>query len=101
VMVQGRIIGALAGVLGLLAVATVGFAEEREPTKPRVPDSKLEEARALKNPVPPTPESIGKGLKVFRGIGSCNVCHGEEGNGMGIGASGLYPSPRNLTSRSW
>lgn len=85
----------------VLTLAASAWAAERDPLAPRVPAQKLEEARKLRNPIPPTPESIAKGREVFRGIGSCNVCHGEEGRGDGIGASGLDPSPRNLANPGW
>ncbi|MFQ5508416.1 MAG: c-type cytochrome [Leptospirillia bacterium] len=66
-----------------------------------MPEAKLEEARAMVNPVPVTPESLKKGEEAYFGIGSCNVCHGEDGKGDGIGAYGLDPGPRNLTNPKW
>jgi mono/diheme cytochrome c family protein len=93
----------LAALLGLavLAAAAPAGAAERDPLAPRAPADKLQELRALKSPVPATPESIAKGREVFRGVGSCNVCHGDDGDGNGIGAAGLDPSPRNFTNRAW
>lgn len=89
----------LAGGLSLMAGAAL--AAERDPIPPRVPAGQLEAARAELNPVPATPKSIARGQEVFRGVGSCNVCHGEGGDGKGIGASGLDPSPRNFTNAKW
>lgn len=85
----------------LLSAATIAGAAERAPLLPRVPDARMAQVKALKNPVPVSPESIQRGREVFRGVGSCNVCHGEEGRGDGIGASGLDPGPRNLTNGKW
>ena len=98
-MRTGLKIGGILVALAMLAV--VAQAGERDPLRPRVPAGKLAEVKAIVNPVPATPESIERGREVYRGIGSCNVCHGEDGNGKGIGASGLDPSPRDLTSKKW
>ena len=77
------------------------LAAERDPMTPRVPTDQLAAARQLENPIPYTSESVGKGQKIYRGRGSCNVCHGETGQGDGIGGPGLDPSPRNLTNTRW
>jgi mono/diheme cytochrome c family protein len=88
-----------------VAVALLGAspasAAERDPLAPRVPADKLAALKAQVNPEPDTPAVIAEGQKIFRGVGSCNVCHGEDGNGQGIGASGLDPSPRNFTNKRW
>jgi len=86
--------------LALLGVAPA-VAAERDPMALRVPSDQLKELKALVNPVPDTPEMVAEGEEVFRGVGSCNVCHGETGNGQGIGASGLDPSPRDFTNKRW
>ncbi|MDH4228212.1 MAG: c-type cytochrome [Nitrospirota bacterium] len=91
---------AVAACLSVVA-AGAALAAEREPLKPRVPGDRLEELRKQANPVAVTAESIQRGEAVFRGVGSCNVCHGETGDGKGIGASGLDPSPRDLTNAKW
>lgn len=93
----GLFIGLLTTGLTVVSAA----AAERDPLATRVPAGKLAQARALTNPFPVTPESVAAGEKVFRGIGSCNVCHGEDGRGDGIGAAGLDPSPRDLTNKRW
>jgi mono/diheme cytochrome c family protein len=89
--------------VGTLALLGSGAARaaERDPLAPRVPAKRLAEARALNNPVAATDASVAAGRAVYRGVGSCNVCHGEEGDGKGIGASGLDPSPRDFTNRRW
>jgi mono/diheme cytochrome c family protein len=92
---------ALVGLAVLGLGAGPAWAAERDPLAPRAPKDRLEELRAMKNPVPATEESLERGRKVYRGTGSCNVCHGEDGDGNGIGASGLDPSPRNFTNTAW
>jgi len=91
----------LAPAAALVLVAGAAWAAERDPIPPRVPAGQLEAVRGELNPVPATPESIARGEEVFRGVGSCNVCHGENGDGKGIGASGLDPSPRNFANAKW
>jgi len=94
-----RLVAAV-GALWLLG-AGCAVAAERDALAPRVPANRLDEVRALENPVPATPDSVRAGSAIYRGVGSCNVCHGEEGNGQGIGASGLDPSPRDFTNPRW
>lgn len=77
-------------------VAATAMAKERDPLKPRAPES----ARAEKNPTPATPESIEKGKELFEELG-CNGCHGDNGTGDGPAAAGLEPSPRNFTNPAW
>ncbi len=48
-----------------------------------LPDaSTRKKARALVNPVRPTPDSISKGSDLFYNY--CKACHGEKGGGQGI-----------------
>src|SRR2546422_805304 len=42
-------------------VASVAFAEERDPTISRVPGDQRADAKAMKNPIAKTPENIAKG----------------------------------------
>jgi mono/diheme cytochrome c family protein len=104
---RGRRAAALTVVIGVISIAGIALAAgaaraaERDPIPPRVPSDQREAARTLVNPVPPTPESIARGKAIFWGVGSCNVCHGEDGDGNGIGASGLDPSPRDFTNPKW
>ncbi|GEM_PF-1900295 len=53
-----------------------------------------EEALALENPIPATPESIAIGAQIF--AERCVACHGEEGRGDGPAAASLDPPPSNL-----
>jgi hypothetical protein len=64
--------------------------------EPRVPEDKLEEARALKNPLPDSSEILEKGKGLYHGKGTCVNCHGKDGAGDGIGATGLNPPPRDF-----
>jgi mono/diheme cytochrome c family protein len=64
---------------------------------PRVPAELLEAAKALKNPILPTPENLARGKKIFTSTGACYTCHGVEGKGDGPAGVGLIPPPRNFT----
>lgn len=64
---------------------------------PRVPAELLETAKALKNPVKPTPENLARGKRIFTSTGACYTCHGVEGRGDGPAGVGLVPPPRNFT----
>ena len=93
----------LSGFVGILTVlmfvaATVAVAEERDPLQARVPKDQIVEAKAMKNPVATTPESIAKGKALFEGKGTCFNCHGKTGEGNGPAGAILNPSPRNFTN---
>ena len=53
-----------------------------------------EEAAALVNPLPRTPEALAKGRQVF--TVRCAVCHGPIGNGLGSLGSAYGAKPANL-----
>jgi mono/diheme cytochrome c family protein len=57
-------------------------------------------AKADKNPVLSSPDSIATGKQLFQEIG-CNGCHGDNGTGDGPASAGLDPSPRNFTNEKW
>ena len=82
----------------MFTAATVAVAEERDPIPARVPKDQIAEAKALKNPIPKTPENIAKGKALFEGKGTCFNCHGKEGKGDGPAGQILNPSPRNFTN---
>ncbi len=84
--------------VGALMSATVSFAEEKDPLKPRVPSDQISEAKQMKNPVAATPENIAKGKALFEGKGTCVNCHGKEGKGDGPAGAILNPSPRNFSN---
>ena len=82
----------------MLMTATVAGAAEKDPLKPRVPADQMGDAKAMKNPVASTPESIAKGKALFEGKGTCFNCHGKEGKGDGPAGAILDPSPRDFTN---
>ena len=48
----------------------------------------------LRNPFPPTPESLESGAVTYAQV--CQTCHGVEGRGNGPAAMGLLPPPADL-----
>jgi len=68
---------------------------------PRVPADKLEEARALTNPLAPSPEIVEQGKVIYEGKGGCVNCHGANGRGDGPGAATLNPPPRVFRSHGF
>jgi mono/diheme cytochrome c family protein len=56
-------------------------------------------AAALKNPVPPTSESVENGAALF--AKHCASCHGGRGMGDGAMAAKLKSPPPNLTDAEW
>lgn len=87
-------------ILGVL-VTTLTWAAERDPMKPRVPESERPAAQKMKNPISASPEAIAKGKAVYEGKGTCNKCHGPLGAGDGPFGKNLKPSPRALTNSEW
>lgn len=83
-----------------LSFVVTASAEERNPSEPRVPIAERRDARALKNPIPKTPENIAKGKAIYEGKGSCFRCHGDSGKGDGPYHTlvNLNPSPRDFTN---
>lgn len=82
---------------------------EKQTIPPAVPDSTtvqedltIQEAKVVP-PVniseisKPTPELISKGKELFET--TCASCHGSDGKGDGLAATGLNPPPRNFTSK--
>ena len=87
----------LAGASGICAVlallfAFAGRAAAADAYKPWVTPA---DARKVKNPVPATPENLAAGEQVFHN--NCVVCHGEKGEGDGIGGKALNVKPANFT----
>lgn len=90
-----------AGGLMVLLTSIAAAAPERDPLPPRVPEKELAGAKALKNPVAATPESVAKGKQLYEGKGTCIKCHGASGKGDGPGAKMVRPAPRNMTNPEW
>ena len=78
----------------VLAGPSVGA--ERHMMQPLVPADKLAEARALKSPLPDSPEIVAKGKALYEGKGACFNCHGTDGGGNGPAAAKLNPAPRDF-----
>jgi mono/diheme cytochrome c family protein len=55
------------------------------------------EAARIKNPVPPTGESVAGGKRSYQRL--CTRCHGPEGKGDGTAATGAQPP--DLTDATW
>ncbi len=79
-------------------VSAAVYAEEKDPTIPRVPADQRVAAKAMKNPVAKTPENIAKGKAIYEGKGTCFNCHGTSGKGDGPAGAILNPTPRNFTN---
>lgn len=85
-------------VTGLVLVSVYAHAVERDITVPRVPADQMAAAKAMKNPLPATPENIVKGKAVFEGKGTCFTCHGLSGKGDGDAGKALDPTPRDFSN---
>jgi mono/diheme cytochrome c family protein len=83
-------------LLTTVVLAGSPAAAERHMMQPRVPAEKLAEARALKSPLPSSPEIVEKGKALYDGKGTCFNCHGTDGSGNGPAAAKLNPAPRNF-----
>ena len=73
--------GIAAACAGLVLVATTQFGQP-------------EDAANLRNPFPPSTESLKTGLQIYEA--NCQVCHGVAGRGDGPSAAGLEPPPADL-----
>lgn len=93
------------GWLACCAIGVIGsgmvLAAERDPLKPRVPDSDLAAAQKLSNPVASSPDTIAKGKALYESKGTCFKCHGLKGIGDGPLAKNLKPSPRSFVNAEW
>ncbi|MBX3346845.1 MAG: c-type cytochrome [Nitrospira sp.] len=83
-------------LVALLGGSPVAWAAGHDVMRPRVPADKLAEARALRSPVPDSPQTIEQGKALYAGKGTCINCHGAEGDGNGPLAAQLNPAPRNF-----
>ena len=75
-------------VFAMIACAGSLSAQEKKPWV--APDA----AKAVKNPVPATPENLTAAAQLFKD--NCVLCHGEKGKGDGI-AAGTDVPPANFT----
>ncbi len=81
--------------------SAVSWAADAQVLRPRVPSDQIEAARAVTNPLSPTPEVIGKGKALFEGKAFCKACHGADGKGLPKELELKGPLPRNFTDRQW
>ena len=80
-------------VLGI-CILTFGRVAAQEAAAPApwvVPD----DAKKVKNPVPPTQETLAAAQDIF--TDNCVLCHGEKGMGDGPGAKAIKVKPANFT----
>lgn len=79
-------------VLGMCSFAFERLAAQETPPAPWVaPD----DAKKVKNPFPPTPETLTEAEQLF--TDNCVLCHGEKGMGDGPGAKTIKIKPANFT----
>lgn len=89
-------------ILGLWGLgAGQGFAADAEVLRPRVPPGQIEAARAVANPLPPTPENVEQGKELFHGKAFCVTCHGRDGKGLGDIPGLVGKLPRDFTDKTW
>ena len=75
----------------ILAASGVSVALRYRRSGPwEVPDS----AKAMRNPVPPTPEGIAAAAAIYSD--RCTRCHGDHGDGDGPDAKMYKPQPASL-----
>ena len=88
-------------ILNICFLVTPAFGDGQDMRRTRVPSDKLEEARALTNPLSASPEILKKGKAIYEGKGTCSICHGMTGHGDGPGAMNLNPPPRVFRSHGF
>ncbi len=86
-----RAIGAcmVLGMFGFIAGRVVAQ------TAPATPWVVPDDAKKVKNPIPPTPETLTAAQDLF--TDNCVLCHGEKGMGDGPGAAAIKVKPANFT----
>jgi mono/diheme cytochrome c family protein len=75
---------------------TAVWAADAQVLRPRVPPDQIEAARAVRNPLQPTPELLEKGRALFEGKAFCKACHGADGKGLPKELELKGPLPRNF-----
>lgn len=83
-------------VMVIVAVPLAVMAAGPDMMRSPVPADRLVEARALRSPLPDSPDTIEKGKALYHGKGTCFNCHGKDGDGDGVMAKMLDPAPRNF-----
>jgi mono/diheme cytochrome c family protein len=80
---------------------TAAWAADAQALRPRVPPEHIAEARAVRNPLQPTPDLLEKGKALFEGKAFCKACHGADGKGLPKELELKGPLPRNFTDKKW
>lgn len=88
---------AAAGLLLGMSVFAIGriAAQEQATPAPPAPWIAPDDAKKVKNPIPPTPETLAAAEQLFSD--NCVLCHGEKGMGDGPGAKTIKVKPANFT----
>jgi mono/diheme cytochrome c family protein len=90
-------------VSGPISVLVLALAVSSAAEIPRrSPSRQDQDAKALRNPVPSTPESLAAGAQSYARV--CALCHGATGGGDGklAAATAAYGAkPSNLTDTVW
>jgi mono/diheme cytochrome c family protein len=83
-------------VLGICIFA-IGRVAAQEATQAPAPAPWVapDDAKKVKNPVPPTQETLADAEQLF--TDNCVLCHGEKGMGDGPGAKTIKVKPANFT----
>ena len=97
--IRGMIVGAIALAAGVYGYARFGFLELRADRAPaaleqRIAGSAMDEsteryAPRQKNPLPPTPENLRAGARLYRD--KCSDCHGSPVNPTSEYGRSFYP----------
>ena len=83
-----------AGLVLGACIFTIGrIAAQDAPAPP--PWVAPEDAKKVKNPIPPTQETLAAAQQLFSD--NCVLCHGEKGAGDGPGAKTIKVKPANFT----
>jgi mono/diheme cytochrome c family protein len=80
-------------VLGM-SILAIGRATAQDASQP-APWVAPDDAKKVKNPIPPTPETLADAEQLF--TDNCVLCHGEKGMGDGPGAKTIKIKPANFT----
>jgi mono/diheme cytochrome c family protein len=78
-----------------MCIFTTGRVTAQEATPPPAPWVAPDDAKKVKNPVPPTQETLADAEQIF--TDNCVLCHGEKGMGDGPGAKTIKVKPANFT----
>ena len=89
-----RIAGACL-MLGMFIIAYGRVAAQQAAPAAPAPWVAPDDAKKVKNPFPPTPETLADGEMLF--ADNCALCHGDKGMGDGPGAKTIKVKPANFT----